>query len=89
MDLTRPKSVIGKDTISAMQSGVLFGYVSLIEGMVARIQQELGSKATVIATGGYAELLAKETKVIEKVDPNLTLIGLRLIHDLNAGQKHV
>lgn len=89
MDLTRPKSVIGKDTISAMQSGVLFGYVSLIEGMVARIQQELGSKATVIATGGYAELLAKETKVIEKVDPNLTLIGLRIIHDLNAGQKHV
>ncbi|MDD5093354.1 MAG: type III pantothenate kinase [Dehalococcoidia bacterium] len=89
MDLARPKSVIGKDTISAMQSGVLFGYVALIEGMVVRIQQELGTKTKVIATGGYAELLAKEASVIEKVDPYLTLVGLRIIHELNSGQKHV
>lgn len=89
VELVRPKHVIGRDTISAMQSGVLFGYVALIEGLVARIQQELGAKAKVIATGGYAELLAKETKVIEKVDPNLTVVGLRIIHGLNSEQKNV
>lgn len=89
MELARPKNVIGKDTISAMQSGVLFGYVSLIEGLVFRIQQELGTKAKVIATGGFSELLGKETKVIEIVDPYLTLVGLRIINELNSGQKHV
>ncbi|MFA4835074.1 MAG: type III pantothenate kinase [Dehalococcoidia bacterium] len=89
MELVRPKNVIGRDTITAMQSGVLFGYVALIEGLVARIQQELGVKAKVIATGGFAELLGKETKVIETVDPYLTLVGLRIIHELNSGQKHV
>jgi len=89
VDLVRPKHAIGRDTITAMQSGFVFGYVALIEGLIARIQQELGTKARVIATGGYAELLGKETKVIETVDPYLTLIGLRIIHQLNAGQKHV
>ena len=90
VDLTCPKHVIGRDTISAMQSGFIFGYVGLIEGLVGRIQQELGGKkARVIATGGYAELVAKETAVIEIVDPHLTLVGLRIIHKLNLGQKHV
>ncbi len=90
VDLVRPKHVIGRDTVSAMQSGCIFGYVGLIEGLVDRIQQELGGKkARVIATGGYAHLLAKETEVIEIVDPHLTLVGLRIIHQLNLGQKHV
>ncbi|MBT9149587.1 MAG: Type III pantothenate kinase [Dehalococcoidia bacterium] len=84
VDLVRPKHVIGRDTVSAMQSGIIFGYVGLIEGLVSRIRQELGGKkARVIATGGYAELLARETKVIEIVDPHLTLVGLRIIHELN------
>ncbi|MCL0053176.1 type III pantothenate kinase [Dehalococcoidales bacterium] len=83
VELTRPKQAIGTNTIAAMQSGIIFGYVGLIEGMVARIQQELGEKAKVVATGGYAELIAKETAVINIVNPNLTLIGLRLIYLMN------
>jgi len=83
VELTRPKHVIGTNTITAMQSGIIFGYVGLIEGMVSRIQQELGEKTRVIATGGYAELIAKETPVIEEVNPNLTLVGLRLIYLMN------
>ncbi|MCL0057537.1 type III pantothenate kinase [Dehalococcoidales bacterium] len=83
VELTRPKQAIGTNTIAAMQSGIIFGYVGLIEGMVTRIQQELGEKAKVVATGGYAELIAKETAVINIVNPNLTLIGLRLIYLMN------
>jgi len=66
-----------------MQSGIIFGYVGLIEGIVTRIQQELGGKAKVVATGGYAELMARETAVIDVVEPNLTLIGLRLVYRMN------
>ena len=83
VELTHPKQAIGTNTIAAMQSGIIFGYVGLIEGMVARIQQELGEKAKVVATGGCAELIAKETAVIDVVNPNLTLIGLRLIYLMN------
>ena len=89
VELIRPKHVIGRDTVTAMQSGFIFGYVSLIDGLTARIQQELGRKTKVIATGGYAELLAKETTTIEVVDPYLTLVGLRIIYELNFGRKHV
>jgi len=83
VELTHPKQAIGTNTISAMQSGIIFGYVGLIEGIVARIQQELGEKAKVVATGGYADLIAKETAVIDVVNPNLTLIALRLIYLMN------
>ncbi len=83
VELTRPKHAIGTNTISAIQSGLIFGYVGLIEGIVARIQQELGGKAKVVATGGYAGVIAKETAVIDIVNPNLTLIGLRLIYLMN------
>jgi len=83
VELAHPKHVIGTNTVEAMQSGIVFGYVALIEGMVARIQQELGEKTKVVATGGYAELIAKETAVIDVVNPNLTLIGLRLIYLIN------
>ena len=83
IELLHPKQVIGTSTVTAMQSGIVFGYVGLIEGIVARIQNELGEKATVVATGGYAELLAGETAVIDKVNLDLTLIGLRLICQMN------
>ncbi len=81
--LTRPERAIGTNTITAMQSGLVFGYVGLIEGIIARIQRELGGKAKVVATGGYAELIAKETSVIDVVNIDLTLFGLRLIYLMN------
>jgi len=83
VELTHPERAIGTNTISAMQSGIVFGYVGIVEGIVNRIQKELGEKAKVVATGGYAELIAKETAIIDVVNPNLTLIGLRLIHHIN------
>jgi len=81
--LARPKNAIGTNTIAAMQSGLIFGYAGLIESIIGRIEQELGEKATVVATGGYAELMAGETKLIDDISPNLTLIGLRLIYMMN------
>jgi type III pantothenate kinase len=81
-ELVAPKAAIGRTTIASMQSGIIFGYVGLVEGIVARFQQEMGP-ARVIGTGGLAEVVARETKVIEKVDQALTLEGLRLIHELN------
>ena len=83
VELVRPKQAIGTNTITAMQSGIIFGYVGLIEAIVARIQKELGEKAKVVATGGYANLIAKETNVFDEVNPALTLIGLRLIYEMN------
>ncbi|MDH5364629.1 MAG: type III pantothenate kinase [Dehalococcoidia bacterium] len=81
--LTRPKQAIGKNTISAMQSGIIFGYIGLIESMIQRIEQELGSKAKVVATGGYAYPLAKEIPAVEIINPDLPLIGLRLVYEMN------
>ncbi len=83
IDLQVPPSVIGRNTIHAMQSGLLFGYVSMVEGMVTRFRSELGSDMKVIATGGLAEVVAKETKVIDIIAPWLTLDGLRMIWELN------
>lgn len=84
VELTRPPSVIGRNTPHAMQSGILFGYVGLVEGMVARFKAELGDEILVIATGGLAEAIARETDVIDVVDLWLTLHGLRIIYALNA-----
>ncbi len=81
--LSRPKQAIGRNTVSSMQSGMIFGYVGLVEGMVARFQQELGGNAKVIATGGLAEVIASETPVIDTVDQDLTLVGLRFIYEAN------
>ena len=83
MDLQRPPSVIGRNTVHAMQSGLLFGYVSMVEGMVTRFRSELGSDMKVIATGGLAEIIAKETSVIQIIAPWLTLDGLKIIWDIN------
>lgn len=83
VDLARPPAAIGRNTVHAIQSGMLFGYAGLVEGMVARFRQELGPGTKVIGTGGLAELIAPETTVIEVVAPWLTLDGLRIIWDLN------
>jgi type III pantothenate kinase len=83
VELAPPKHIIGTNTVAAIQSGIIYGYASLVEGMLARIQKELGVKAKVVATGGYAGLIARETKVIDVVNPDLTLIGLRLISEMN------
>ncbi len=86
IELVAPPAAIGRNTVHAMQSGLVLGYVGLIEGLVARLRAELDGQARVIATGGLAPLLAYETKVIEKVEPMLTLEGLRLIYELNRGR---
>lgn len=79
--LCSPESAIGTDTASSMQSGILFGYAGLVDGMVERIQTELPSKAKVLATGGLAPLIAGISRSIESVEPDLTLEGLKLISE--------
>ena len=83
VELTRPPSAIGRNTPHSIQSGLLFGYVGLVEGMVARFKAELGPETRVIATGGLAEIISQETDVIDVVDPWLTLHGLRIVYELN------
>jgi len=83
IELVRPKHAIGRNTVQSMQSGLVFGYVGLIEGLVARFKQEMGGTARVVATGGLAEVIARETSVVDVVDLNLTLEGLRLVYELN------
>jgi type III pantothenate kinase len=78
-----PDKVIGTGTVSAMQSGIFWGYVGLIEGLVARIRAEAGNAMPVLATGGLAPLFAGATPAIDHVDTDLTLTGLRLIHSRN------
>ena len=83
VELARPGHIIGTNTIDAMKSGIIFGFVGLVEGLVTRIQREMGEKAKVVATGGLAHLIAKETRLVDEVNPELTLIGLKLIYELN------
>ena len=75
----RPQSVIGRNTVSAMQSGIYWGYVAMIEGLVARVKLEYGHDMKVLATGGLAPLVAEGTAIIGHIDPDLTLDGLRLL----------
>jgi type III pantothenate kinase len=83
IELSLPKKAIGRNTVAAMQSGIVFGYIGLIEGLINRIQAELDEKAKVVATGGFATLMARATDLIDEVNPDLTLIGLRLIYNMN------
>lgn len=83
VEIAPPPRAIGRNTVHSMQSGIFFGYIGLVEGMVERFRQELGPQMRVIATGGLAELVARETAVFQAVDPWLTLKGLRLIYGLN------
>ncbi len=79
VEIARPKSVIGRTTVQAIQSGLVFGYVALIEGLVHRISEQMSAKPRVIATGGLASLIARETDVIDDVVEFLTLDGLRMV----------
>ena len=89
VEAVAPDSVIGRNTITSIQSGLIWGFVAQVEGMVERMIAELGGKATVIATGGQAGMVAGLTHVIQAVDPLLTLEGLRLIYLQNAdGARH-
>ena len=83
VDLRPPKQAIGSNTTAAMQSGILYGYVGLIEGMVGRFKVEIGEDAWVIGTGGWSRLLGQLSGCIDQVDEDLTLTGLRLIHEMN------
>ena len=83
VELAAPPSAIGKSTVHAMQSGLLFGYSELVVGMVRRFAQEMGGSPKVIATGGLAGIIAKEVDVFDAVSPDLTLIGLRIINEMN------
>jgi type III pantothenate kinase len=83
IDLVRPKSVIGRNTVAAMQAGIIYGYAGLVDGLVERIKRELGGQAAVIATGGLAEIIAPESSTITVVDHELTLHGLYYLYQLN------
>ena len=83
VEITPPRQVIGSNTQAAMQSGIIYGYAGLVDGIVTRIQDELGEKATVVATGGYSTIIAKETRTVDIVNPELTLIGIKAIHTMN------
>ncbi len=86
VELVAPEQAIGTTTVSAMQSGIVFGYIGLVEGLLRRVQEELPEKALVVATGGYAGLIAEGTKMIDEVNPDITLVGLRLIYQMNRGE---
>ncbi len=83
VELMKPRSVIGSDTISAMQAGIIYGYAGLVDGIVERMKKELSPEAKVVATGGLAELVAPETRSIKEVRTHLTLEGLQLLFEIN------
>jgi len=85
VEIRRPERVVGKTTAGSVQSGLYFGYLSLVEGMIDRIAAEIGGSPRVIATGGLAELFGGGSERIERIDPLLTLKGLRLIDERNRG----
>jgi type III pantothenate kinase len=80
IEIARPETIIGKNTVTAMQAGIVYGYVGQVEGIVRRIKQESGVNPKVIATGGLASLISNESDVIDVIDPFLTLKGLHLIY---------
>ena len=84
VELAQPEAAIGRNTVAAIQSGLVYGFVGLVEGMVARFKRELGKDTKVIGTGGLVDLIADETEVIEFRAPWLTLDGLKLIWDMNT-----
>ena len=83
VELVKPEKAIGKNTVSSMQAGIIFGYVGLIDGMVNRIKKEMGGDPMVVATGGLAPVIASESETIDAVDTYLTLEGLRIIYRKN------
>ncbi len=85
IELLKPKAVIGKNTVSSMQSGIIYGFVGQADGIVSRMKKEMGGKAYVVATGGLAELISNESGLIDTINSNLTLEGLRIIYERNKG----
>jgi len=83
IELQIPKKVINTNTVSAMQAGIMYGYVGLMDGIIMRMRKELGGKALVIATGGFARTMAEASSLIDEVEPYLTLEGLRIIYEKN------
>ncbi len=84
VELVAPKSAIGQNTTAALQAGLVLGYAELVKGLVARIKKELGGNAIVVATGGLANVISQEADVFDAINPDLTLIGLRQIYDMNV-----
>lgn len=84
VELVRPRSAIGKNTVEALQSGALYGFAGQVDGLVRRIEEEIGAVTAVIATGGLAPIVVPESATITHHDPDLTLVGLRLVFDKNA-----
>lgn len=85
VEIARPAKVVGRNTVACIQSGLVYGYVGLIEGLVRRISEEVGQPMRVIATGGLSGLFAQACDVIDEHDPDLTLDGLRILHRRNSG----
>ncbi|RLT27386.1 MAG: type III pantothenate kinase [Chloroflexi bacterium] len=83
VSIERPEALIGKNTVAAVQSGLFYGYSEMVTGMIRRFKAEVGDDATVIATGGYAALLLPELSIIDAVEPNLNLDGLRMVYEAN------
>jgi len=84
VELVRPRSPIGKNTVEALQSGALYGFAGQVDGLVERISAELGEVTAVVATGGLAQIVVDESRTITNHEPDLTLLGLRLVFDKNA-----
>lgn len=80
VELSKPEKVIGNSTVSSIQSGIYFGYIGLVDGILQRMIEELNEKPTIISTGGFAKLLAEESKFVKVIEENLILEGLRLVH---------